>query len=178
MAKGLANALASIHKNGVRHNDITAVNVIVSLDANIPVRVIDLGFAELSDSLEVDDCGERVNEDMHALSGLLTEIFSRQELWDANTNISSIVEDKTFSRKFIENKSSFVKNTPPLLISGSCLNSSYDFSSNTIEKKADDDIWDIYDSTLGSHNELPLNLPRSVRQVISDASSYGDDSTN
>ena len=124
VAHGLANALASIHENGVRHNDVTAVNVIVSLDADIPVRVIDLGFAELSNSLEFDDCGERVNEDMHALSGLLTEIFSRQELWDANTNISSIVEDKTFSRKFIENKSSFVKNTPPLLISGICLNSS------------------------------------------------------
>ena len=65
----LANAMASIHENGVCHNDFTAVNVLVSLDADIPVRVIDLGFAELSNSLEFYDCGERVNEDMHALWG-------------------------------------------------------------------------------------------------------------
>ena len=76
----MANALASIHEKGVCHNDVITVNVLVSLDSDILVRVIDLGFVEFSNSLEVDNCGECINEDMHALLGLLMEIFSRQEL--------------------------------------------------------------------------------------------------
>ena len=82
--------------------NVTTVNVILSLDADITVRVIELGFVQIYDSLEIDNYSERVNKDMLALSGMLKEIFSRQELWDANTNISSIVEDKTLAESLLK----------------------------------------------------------------------------
>lgn len=82
IAHAIASALAEIHECGVIHNDIVAENIIVSKevkDSSFTAKIIDFGFASLSQLNEMADEGERVNDDLYSLGLILRDMFTLGE---------------------------------------------------------------------------------------------------
>ena len=85
LLREIAASLGEIHDAGFRHNDLASDNILVNhdKDGSCTVKLIDFGYASLAEGMEVDDCGEVVNDDLYSFGLICCQVLIKEPIPDA-----------------------------------------------------------------------------------------------